>query len=64
MEYIGEQRIENGFLFFNEPSVMTTVTNFLATKNSINFYSNKAFDLSSFGSFSFLKIPKFNFYST
>jgi hypothetical protein len=43
---------------------MTSITNFLATKNSINFYSNKAFDLSSFGSFSFLKIPKFNFYST
>jgi hypothetical protein len=52
MEYIGEQRMESDF-----SPVITPSNNFIVALNSLNFFNNKAFDFTSFGSFSFLKIP-------
>lgn len=59
MEYIGEQRMESDFA----PTI-TPSNNFLVAYNSITFYNNKGFDFSSFGSFSFLQIPSYDFYAT
>jgi hypothetical protein len=59
MEYIGEQRMESDFA-----PIITPSNYFIVSWNSVNFFENKAFDFSFFGSLGFLKIPNFNFYET